>query len=123
MTIDSSNNGFGIPFNGFPHDCTEGTGVFPASGIITLANPALIGCTRKWLVIQNQSAASITIKFNAMLSDGITPSTVSMILASGGGIGTAGGSYENEHQWFSAVGVITITGAAGGQVLILERLK
>lgn len=121
--MDVSGNGTSITLNGFPHDWTEGTGVFPASGIITIPNPQLLGLTRKWLLIQNQDVASITVKFNATLVDGVTVTAASLLLASGGSVGSAGGSYENAHQWFSAVGVITITGAAGGQVLVLERLK
>jgi hypothetical protein len=123
VTIDVSNNGFGVPFNGFPHDWTEGTGVFPAGGVITLPNPTLTGQSRRWLFIQNQDAADIKVTINATLSDGATVTTASLILSSGGGAGLGGGTYENFHQLPSLSGVITVTGTAGNKVAVLERLK
>lgn len=123
MTVDAALGGSDFVFNGYPHDCTEGTGVFPAGGVITLANPTLRGMTRKWLFIQNQGAADIRVTFAATLANGSTLSTVSVILSAGAGAGLAGASYENFHQLFSIVGAITITGAAGAAIVVLERLK
>lgn len=120
---DLSGNGTSITLNGFPHDWTEGTGVFPASGVITLPNPALLGLSRRWLFIQNQDAADIRVTISATLIDGVTQTTAAMILSAGAGAGLAGGSYENYHQLPSLVGVITITGTVGNRVAVLERLK
>lgn len=123
MALDVGGSGFGVPFNGFPHDWTEGTGVFPAGGVITLPNPALQGMTRRWLFIQNQDAVDIKVTVSATLADGITQTTANIVLSNGGGVGLAGGTYENFHQLPSLVGVITVTGVAGNKVAVLERLK
>lgn len=121
--MDISGNGTSVQFNGFPHDYTEGTGVFPAGGVITLPNPTLLGLSRRWLLIQNQDAADIKVTVDATLVDGVTLTTTAIIIPNGGSAGVAGGSYENYHQLPSLSGVITVTGVAGNKVLVLERLK
>lgn len=121
--MDVSGNGTSVQFNGFPHDWTEGTGVFPAGGVITLPNPQLLGMKRVWLMIQNQDLGNVTVKFNSTLVDGATLSTATLVLAPAAASGGAGQAYENYHQLPSLVGVITVTGTAGQKVLVAERLK
>lgn len=119
MTIDAAQTGSNFVFNGYPHDWTEGTGVFPAGGSIVIANPTLTGKVRDWLFIQNQSAGVVSVKFAATLADGSTLSTVTLLLASSGVAGTAGAAYES----YYVTGAITVSGTAASQVLILEKLK
>jgi hypothetical protein len=123
VTVDAANGGSDFVFNGLPHDWTEGTGVFPAGGVITIPSPTLKGMTRKWLFIQNQDIGVVTVQLNATKADGSTTTTASVVLAAAAGAGLAGGAYENFHQKFSVVGQLIITGTAGQKVLVLERLK
>lgn len=99
-----------------PHDGTEGTGVFPAGGVITLPNPAILGLTRKWLFIQNQAASNVVVTFATRLNDGATPSTAGTIIL------TQNAAYENYHHAFSVTGAVTVTGTAGAAVSIIELL-
>lgn len=115
----SGDGGYSIP-GSIPHDWTEGTGVFPASGIITVAAPPL-GYTRKWLLIQNQGAAGITVSFQAKTAAG-TASTVNVLLAEGAGAGHQGAADERGGSFWNTCGTIIITGAVGAAVLVLEVL-
>ena len=119
MVNDISNAGFGSPSSSLPHDWTEGTGVLPASGQIIIASPSVNGQTRKWLFIQNQSAATISIIVAALKGNGAA-STTTLLLAPGAGAGTMGGSLEWGGASWAVNSAVTVTGAAGAQVAIME---
>jgi len=109
--------------SGYPHDWTEGTGVIPASGTISIPNPAVKGLSRQWLFIQNQSAVTITVTVTAVKADMTTTVNATILLAPGSLAGTQGGAYEQMHSVFSIGGAITVSGTAGSQVAVLEKLK
>ena len=119
---DGSYAGFGSPGASLPHDWTEGTGVIPAGGVITIPNPSLNGQTRKWLFIQNQSAVTIAVNVYAVTAQG-NASIVPIILASGGSVGSQGAAQNFGPATWVANNALTITGAAGSQVAVLEVLE
>lgn len=121
MALDPG-GGFGSPSSSLPRDWTDGAGVIPASGSIVIPNPSTTGQTRKWLLVQNQSASTLTVLVQALTSGGALVNVP--ILLTGVGAATQGGGQE-----FSAVGSwcpnsqITISGTAGIQCCVLEILE
>lgn len=109
--------------SGYPHDWTEGTGVIPASGTISIPNPSVKGLSRQWLFIQNQSAVTVTVTITAVKADMTSTVNATILLAPGAGAGAQGGAYENLHSLLSIGGAITVSAAAGTQVAVLEKLK
>lgn len=106
------------PRNSIPHDWTEGTGVFPTGGVITVTAP-VGGLTRKWLLIQNQGAAAITVSFQAKNKFGVAV-VANMLLATGAGAGTQGAADERGSSFWNTCGTVIISGSAGDNVLVLE---
>lgn len=120
MALDPG-GGFGSPSSGIPHDWTEGTGVLPTGGI-TIPNPSITGQSRKWLLIQNQSAVTLSVNVQATTNGGASVLGV-ILVASGGGIGVQGGSQEFGLGSWTPTGQVTVTGAAGSQCCVLEILE
>lgn len=122
MVIDVSNNGFGSPRQTYPHDWTEGTGVIPAAGSIVIPAPTG-GVKRKWFVFQNQSAVTLSLQYEARDAQGNTV-FATMLIGSGGGVGTQGGGDERGNGFWSTNGIIKVgVSNAGAQVLVLEVLE
>lgn len=115
QVLDLSGNGNGS-FSVFPHDWTEGTGVFPISNVIAIPRPTNGSC-RRWLSIQNQGPATITVSYQALNSYGAAV-TASLLLAPGAGAGSQGGG--DERAIFVPSGSVTITGVSGNAVQVLE---
>ena len=106
----------------YPHDWTEGTGTLGSAGEIDLPAPTQ-GLQRRWLLIQNQSAAAITIKYEARLANGTTQSWVSILLAPGASAGSQGSSDERGFSAFVPQGIVKVTGAANAAVAIAEVVE
>ncbi len=106
----------------FPHDWTEGTGTLGAGGEIDLAAPSS-GKKRLWLLIQNQSAGTVTVRYEARLANGTAQSFGTLLLAPGASAGTQGSSDERGFSAFVPQGIVRITGAANAQVTILEVVE
>lgn len=122
LVQDVGSSGFGSASVSLPHDWTEGTGVIPSSGSITIPNPSANGQTRKWLLIQNQSAVTISVGVQSVSAAGVI-GTSNILLGAGGGIGTQGGAQEFGLGSYKPNSAVTISGAVGSQVLVLEVLE
>ena len=122
VTNDSGFSGFGTLGSSLPHDWTEGTNVLPASGTIIVPNPSITGQSRKWLLIQNQSAVTISVGVQATTALGNTV-TSNILIASGGAIGSQGGGQEFGLGSWKPNSAVTISGPVGSQLLVLEVLE
>jgi hypothetical protein len=118
--IDVSGDGSTTIPGSIPHDWTEGTGVFPTGGVITVPAPPL-GFTRKWFLVQNQGPTAITLSFQAKKATGAA-ATANILLAQGAGAGTQGAADERGGSVWNTCGTVVITGVAGDAVLVLEVL-
>jgi hypothetical protein len=114
----------------YPHDWTEGTGTLGSGGLITIPSQVPVqtpnGYTttqRRWLFIQNQSAATITVEYEARLANGTTQSFISILLAPGASAGSQGSSDERGFSAFVPQGIVKVVGAANAQVAILEVVE
>ena len=97
-------------------DWTNGTGVFPSGGTISL--PA--DNTRQWLYVQNRDVGEATVQYSGNYANGSTGvfSPVALNAASQSGFG--GGTEEREATVFMpARGTVVITGTAGQKVTVL----
>lgn len=119
ITDVSGDGSYSIP-GSIPHDWTEGTGVFPVGGVITVARPPL-GYMRKWFLVQNQGPTQITLAFQAQTKTGAA-ATANIILAAGSGAGSQGAADERGDGMWNTCGTVVITGVAGDAVLVLEVL-
>lgn len=125
VTLRSTDLGGGIqaphhfvePAAGIPHDWTEGTGVLPSGGSITIpANAA-----RRLLLIQNQSAVTIPVSIGAVLANS-SPTHAVMLLDPGAGVNKQGAADERNPSTYMFTGQIIVgaTGLNGSQVLVIE---
>ncbi len=106
----------------YPHDWTEGSGTLGASGEIDIPAPAA-GLQRRWLLIQNQSAATIAVKYEGRLANGATQSFITILLAPGASTGAQGGSDERGFSALVPQGIVKIVGAANAQIAIAEVVE
>jgi hypothetical protein len=106
----------------YPHDWTEGTGTLGSGGEIDIPAP-ISPAQRRWLLIQNQSAAAITVKYEGRKADGVTQSFIAVVLAPGASAGTQGASDERGFSAFVPQGIVKITGAANAQISIAEIVE
>jgi hypothetical protein len=111
------------PVTGLPHDWTEGSGVFPGTGVITIPNPGAQGLTREWLYVQNQDTTPVTVSITCALNDGSTTTFGKISLGAASIKGGQGGSYEQPHGRQAVSGPVVITGTAGNNVCVMEKLK
>lgn len=103
--------------SGLPVDWTNGTGVLPAGGVITI--PA--NKNRKWLYVQNLDITALTVGLASVEAiDFATASTPTVPLPAAATAGAAGGALDRTLTNFMPLGAITITGTAGKQVVALE---
>jgi hypothetical protein len=119
VTDVSGDGSYSIP-GSIPHDWTEGLGVFPTGGVITVPAPAL-GYMRKWFLVQNQGPTQITLAFQARTKANAV-AVANIILAPGSAAGTQGAADERGGGMWNTCGTVTITGVAGDAVLVLEVL-
>ncbi len=119
MVVDLSGNGFGTRATGQAHDWTEGTGVIPASGLITIPAPPN-GAARKWLIFQNQSAVSLSIGTASVNANGVATTTNTISIPAGGSIVYNGGGSGSGP--FMPHGAVIISGVAGSALTVLEEL-
>jgi hypothetical protein len=122
---NASNAMLVTPYNSghYPHDWTEGTGTLGSSGLITLPSPVAGNTQRRWLYIQNQSAATITVQYEARLANGTTQSFGKILLAPGTAAGTQGSGDERGFAAYVPQGIVTISGAANAQVAVMEVVE
>jgi hypothetical protein len=114
----------------YPHDWTEGTGTLGASGLITVPsqvptlNDGVMSKTqRKWWLVQNQSAGTIEVQYEARLANGTTQSWITLLLVPGASAGTQGSSDERGFSAFVPQGIIKVSGAANAQVAVAEVVE
>ena len=98
---------------GVPIDSTNGTGVFPAGGVVTIpANTA-----RQWLYIQSRDVGEVTVTYDAVRADTGAATTITVALDPAKASGDQGGVEERDATVFMpARGNVTITGTAGQKV-------
>lgn len=102
---------------GTPIDWTNGTGVFPAGGVITVpANPY-----RQSIFVQNQDTAAAAIVFSCIKgSDGSACTTLLQLGASPTTAGQ-GGADQLGLIGLMATGGFTVNGTAGKAVLVVTN--
>ncbi len=105
----------------FPHDWTEGTGTLGAGGEIDVPAVAA-GKHRRWIAIQNQSAATVTVEYEARLANGTTQ-VFPKILLTGVSANVQGSSDERGFSAFVPQGIVKVIGAANVQVAVLEVVE
>lgn len=121
VLIEASDGGSYILPDAIPHDWTEGTGVFPAGGSISI--PAATGGTRrKWLYIQNQDVYAVSVSVAAKTALG-NACTAVITLAPAAITGGQGGSDERGKGSWAPNFAVTVTGTAGAQVCVLEVVE
>jgi len=97
-------------------DWTNGTGVFPSGGVITI--PADTG--RQWFYVENRDLGEVAIAYSVTYANGSSGFSSPIDLDPASASGKQGGIEERDAQQFMpARGVITITGTAGQKVTVL----
>ena len=107
----------------YPHDWTEGTGTLGASGEIDIPSPIAGNTQRRWIYVQNQSAATITLEYESRLANGTTAAFPKILLAPGAAAGSQGSSDERGFAAFVPQGIVKVLGAANAPVTILEVVE
>ena len=96
-------------------DWTNGTGVFPAGGVITV----LANTERQWFYVQNRDLGEVTVAYATQYANGLGSSTEIISLNPASASGNGGGTEERGTLTFLPEGQIVITGTAGQKVAIL----
>jgi len=101
---------------GTPVDWTNGSGVFPGGGSITI--PA--DTTRQWFYVQGRDTTEVTVAYAVINPNGSGAGTASISLDPAKAAGGQGGAEERDATIFMpARGQIIVSGTAGKQVTVL----
>jgi len=113
------NVGFGLPL-----DWTNGTGVFPSGGSITISPDQY----RQAVLIQNQDVATVAIQIAAVQGSGYsrtvpagTACTATIELAAAAGASGQGGMISLDITGVNATGQIIVVGTATKKVCVLTN--
>ena len=97
-------------------DWTNGTGVFPTGGVITI--PADTG--RQWFYVENRDVGEVAVAYTVNYATGGSGASSPIDLDPAAATGRQGGIEERDAEAFMpARGVITITGTAAQKVTVL----